>query len=272
MGVGTTSGVRIVVGMWDRSPFGAFTDVFLELPDGTSVLLAPDEIVAAYVSGTYRFDTVSVVDVRARRTARGLELDAGALQVSVDVGTISPLGRLLRIVPKPVARDPRWLAAIDPIARLVAPGSGTAGSAGNGRREYYGVTGAHDVTGVRGTWAGGAPRNARAARPTRRVRLRLDAAGPAGRRRRDHHPRARLTLADPCVRMIRAGRGAGPANRPPARPDVPAGAGAGLPVGVVPSRAGRAQREGAHWRERYGPAGPAVERRDGWGARRKGAS
>lgn len=69
MGVGTTSGVRIVVGMWDRSPFGPFTDVFLELPDGTSVLLAPDEIVAAYVSGTYRFDTVSVVDVRARRTA-----------------------------------------------------------------------------------------------------------------------------------------------------------------------------------------------------------
>ncbi|MBT1608263.1 MULTISPECIES: hypothetical protein [Curtobacterium] len=154
MGVGTTSGVRIVVGMWDRSPFGPFTDVFLELPDGTSVLLAPDEIVAAYVSGTYRFDTVSVVDVRARRTAGGLELSAGALQASIDVGGISPLGRILRIVPKPIARDPRWLAAIDPVARLLAPGSGTAGSAGNGRREYYGVTGAHDVTGVRGTWAG----------------------------------------------------------------------------------------------------------------------
>ncbi|WP_123681212.1 hypothetical protein [Curtobacterium sp. PhB115] len=154
MGVGTTSGVRVVVGMWANSPFGAFTDVFLELPDGTSVLLAPDEIVAAYVSGTYRFDTVSVVDVRARRTAAGLELDAGALQVSVDVGAISPLGRVLRIVPKSIARDPRWLAVIDPVARLVAPGSGTAGSAGNGRREYYGVTGAHDVTGVRGTWAG----------------------------------------------------------------------------------------------------------------------
>lgn len=86
MGVGTTSGVRIVVGMWDRSPFGPFTDVFLELPDSTSVLLAPDEIVAAYVSGTYRFDTVSVVDVRARRTAGGLELSAGALQASIDVG------------------------------------------------------------------------------------------------------------------------------------------------------------------------------------------
>ncbi|MFB9650282.1 hypothetical protein [Curtobacterium pusillum] len=153
-GVGTTSGVRIVVGMWERSPFGAFADVFLELPDGTSVLLAPDEIVAAYVSGTYRFDTVSVVDVSARRTARGVELSAGPLRASIDVGTISPLGRVVRIVPKRIARDPRWLAAIDPVARLIAPGSGTAGSAGNGRREYYGVTGAHDVTGVQGTWAG----------------------------------------------------------------------------------------------------------------------
>ncbi len=114
LGAGTTSGVRIVVGMWDRSPFGSFTDVFLELADGSSVLLAPDEIVAAYVSGTYRFDTVSVVDVRARRTARGLELDAGPLQATIDVGGISPLGRVLRIVPKPIARDPRWLARSTP--------------------------------------------------------------------------------------------------------------------------------------------------------------
>ncbi len=140
--------------MWERSPFGAFTDVFVELPDGSSVLLAPDEIVAAYVSGTYRFDAVEVVDVLARRTASGIELDAGPLRASVDVGTISPLGRVLRVVPKPIARDPRWLRAIDPIARLVAPGAGTAGTAGGGRREYYGVTGAHGVTGVRGTWAG----------------------------------------------------------------------------------------------------------------------
>ncbi|WP_182047935.1 hypothetical protein [Curtobacterium sp. ME26] len=153
-GVGTTSGVRFVVGMWERSPFGAFTDVFVEQPDGSSVLLAPDEIVAAYVSGTYRFDTVSVVDVDARRTARGIELDAGPLRATIDVGAISPLGRVLRIVPKPVARDPRWLRAIDPVARLVAPGAGTAGTAGGGRREYYGVTGAHDVTAVTGTWAG----------------------------------------------------------------------------------------------------------------------
>jgi hypothetical protein len=88
------------------------------------------------------------------RTARGLELDAGPLVASVDVGAISLLGRALRIVPKPVARDWRWLTVIDPVARLLVPGAGTAGTAGNGRREYYGVTGAHTVTAVSGTWAG----------------------------------------------------------------------------------------------------------------------
>ncbi len=154
LGAGSTSGVRFVVGMWDDSPFGAFTDVFVELPDGSSVLLAPDELVAAYVSGTYRFDAVSVVDITARRTARGLELDAGPLVASVDVGAISLLGRALRVVPKSIARDWRWLTVIDPVARLVVPGAGTAGTAGNGRREYYGVTGAHAVTAVSGTWAG----------------------------------------------------------------------------------------------------------------------
>jgi hypothetical protein len=154
LGAGSTSGVRIVVGMWDESPFGAFTDVFVELPDGTSVLLAPDEVIAAYVSGTYRFDAVRVLDISAHRTASGLELDAGPLTARFRVGSITALGRLLRIVPRRVATDPRWLGMVNPIARILVPGAATAGSAGGGKREFYGVTGAHAVLGLDGTWAG----------------------------------------------------------------------------------------------------------------------
>lgn len=152
LGAGTTSGMRIVVGLWDSSPFGAFTDVFIEKPDASSLLLAPDEVIAAYVSGTYRFDAVRVVDVRARRTPTTLELTAGPLVASFRIGPITPLGRLLRVVPRRLATNPTWLAAIDPVARLIAPGAGTAGSAGGGRREYYGVTRSRAVLGVRGTW------------------------------------------------------------------------------------------------------------------------
>lgn len=161
LGVGTTSGIRLVVGMWDVSPFGAFTDVFVERADGTSLLLAPDDRVAEYVAGTYRFDDVHVVDVHARRSieragagdpVRVLDVAAGPLRARIAVGRTTALGRLLRIVPVPLATSPAWLAAIDPVARLLVRGAGTAGSAGNGRREFYGVTGARAVTGITGSW------------------------------------------------------------------------------------------------------------------------
>src|SRR6201999_524302 len=48
-GIGSTSGVRVVVGRWDDSPFGAFADVMVAEPDGTRVLLAPDAEVSEYV-------------------------------------------------------------------------------------------------------------------------------------------------------------------------------------------------------------------------------
>ncbi|KQO62420.1 hypothetical protein [Curtobacterium sp. Leaf261] len=161
MGVGTASGLRAVVGMWRDSPLGAFTDVFLELPDGSSMLLAPNDAVAEFVSSTYRFDETRVLPVRSTMLAHAdprvravIDVDAGPLRLSAEVGGITPLGRLLRIVPRRIAVDPRWLAAIHPVARLIVPGAGTAGTAGAGRREFYGVYGSHAVLGVTGAWEG----------------------------------------------------------------------------------------------------------------------
>lgn len=42
-GLGTTSGLRLVVGHWPTSPYGSFTDVLLEQADGHRVLLAPTQ-------------------------------------------------------------------------------------------------------------------------------------------------------------------------------------------------------------------------------------
>lgn len=60
-GVGTSSGTRLVVGHWPRSPFGAFSDVMIEHPDGERVLLAPSRRIADFVAATYRFDRIEVV-------------------------------------------------------------------------------------------------------------------------------------------------------------------------------------------------------------------
>ena len=44
--------------------------------------------------------------------------------------------------------------ATDPVARVVMRGVRTRGTAGGGRREFYGATDLHPVTAASGTWRG----------------------------------------------------------------------------------------------------------------------
>jgi hypothetical protein len=171
-GFGTASGTRVVLGMWQSSPFGRFADAMIEDAGGHRLLLAPSERVAEFVASTYRFDEVRVVPVRfggiaggigfvaggaaagraarepGARGAEGAGVDgvgvgmagAAVLAVRIRVGEVSPLGRVLRAVPARLATSPVWLRAVDPVAAALVPGVRTAGSAGGGRHEYYGVT------------------------------------------------------------------------------------------------------------------------------------
>ena len=153
-GIGTTSGHRMVVGSWLESPFGSFADVMHEAPDGTRTLLAPDTEVAEYIGATYQFDRTLVHPVTAERSLDQLRLDAGPLSAVVTTGTRTTIGHLLRLVPPPLARARWWCAAIDPIARVALRGVRTRGTAGNGRREWYGASDQHRLTEVRASWAG----------------------------------------------------------------------------------------------------------------------
>jgi hypothetical protein len=152
-GVGTESGVRLVVGRWASSPFGSFTDVMVEQPDGRRVLLAPTAEIGGYVGGIYGFDDVVVVPVETALTAHRLDVSAGPLQAEVTIGRRTPLGWLLRLVPRPLARSPRWAAAIDPVAARLVSGVRTRGTTPGGE-ERYAATDWHAVTAVRATWEG----------------------------------------------------------------------------------------------------------------------
>lgn len=152
--VGTASGHRLVIGRWARSPFGAFTDVMHEAPDGHRRLLAPTAEVADFVAATYRFDEIVVGPVVAERATECLRVDAGDLSVDVALGGRTALGWLLRLVPRPLARARWWCTAIDPVARRVVRGVRTRGTAGGGRTEWYGATDQRRVTAVRATIAG----------------------------------------------------------------------------------------------------------------------
>lgn len=149
-GAGTGSGLRIVIGAWDQSPFGAFTDVMLQTADDERVLLAPDDTVAQFVASTYHFDQVEVGEVSAKLGADHLEVAAGAFAARIGIGGPAPIDRLLRLVPRWLATSPRWLRVIDPIAARVVPGVHTHGTAGNGRTEYYGVRRSRRIVAIDG--------------------------------------------------------------------------------------------------------------------------
>ena len=151
-GFGTGSGHRVVIGRWTTSPFGSFADVMIESPDGVRTLLAPSDEIASFVSSTYEFDEVCVVEVTVRRGERDLVCRAGGLCVRVDLGSRTMLGRLLRLVPRRLAVSPAWCSVVDPLAKVLLRGVRTKGSAGHQRREWYGATDQFRIDGLDGSW------------------------------------------------------------------------------------------------------------------------
>ena len=150
-GIGTTSRVRVVVGRWDESPYGAFADAMVETAAGHRVLVAPSEEVAGLVAATYTFDEVRIDPI----TVDGWVLRSASLSLDLTVGARTALGRLLRVVPRRVAESPAWCTVTDPGARSALRGVRTRGSAGQDRREWYGATDVHAITAARGSFDGG---------------------------------------------------------------------------------------------------------------------
>nr|WP_204332111.1 hypothetical protein [Geodermatophilus sabuli] len=154
LGVGTSTGTRVVVGHWPRSPLGPLSDVMVQRPDGHRLLLAPSREAADFIAATYAFDEVRVLPVTvARPDAATWTVAAGPLAMRVRTGRRPALGWLLRAVPAPLARAPAWVRVVDAPARLLT-GLRTTGSAGQGRTEWYGVQDLHAATGLTATWDG----------------------------------------------------------------------------------------------------------------------
>ena len=153
-GLGSPAGLRVVVGHWPASPFGAFTDVMVERSDGHRILLAPDDRVAGFVGATYTFDEVACTPVTTTVDGNRWWVQAGPLELEFTTGHRTALGTLLRAVPRPLAVSPTWISAVDVVARRVLPGVRTRGSAGQGRREYYAALDQHALIGARISWEG----------------------------------------------------------------------------------------------------------------------
>jgi hypothetical protein len=149
-GVGSTSGVRVVVGRWRESPFGPFADAMVETAAGHRVLVAPTREIADYIAATYSFDEIRVEDVAVSGPDAVWQVTSRSLTMTLGVGDRTFLGRLLALVPAPVATHPAWASAADPFSRVVMRGVRTRGTAVAGRREWYGATEVRAVVRLRG--------------------------------------------------------------------------------------------------------------------------
>ncbi len=176
-GAGSTSGVRVVVGWWHESPFGAFADAMVERADGRRILLAPtDEVAATRVGdlrvrrgagravrggGAFPPDAGTFRVARHRRGCTGEGSGAG-WSVTVAVAAPDPGVRRPDAVGPPAADGARarWPRAL-PGPRRSTPwlgwccvGCAPAGSLASGRREFYGATDVCAVTRARGRFDG----------------------------------------------------------------------------------------------------------------------
>lgn len=127
---GFESGDRFVVGRWDRSPVGRTIDVMWARPDGTRVLLAPDDATARFVTSVYEFDDVRVVpfDEPEDRAPSSLHVVAGPLSLRLGAGR-----PVLWLPPRPLWFT-RWVEA--PIAVAVM-GVRPFGTSPTGVQEWY---------------------------------------------------------------------------------------------------------------------------------------
>lgn len=153
-GVGSDSGARVVVGRWDDGPWGPFADLMVQDAAGHRVLVAPDARTRDFVTATYSFDEVCLEPVTVSDEGGDWLVRSDSLTLRLGVGAPTALGRLLGLVPDPVATAPAWCALTDPVARVALRGVRTRGTAGQGRREWYGATGVRAVTSLAGAWRG----------------------------------------------------------------------------------------------------------------------
>ena len=125
---GFASGDRFVVGAWRESPIGRTVDVMWARPDGTRILLAPDDATADFVTSVYEFDEVRITDLTASASPQHLVLRSDPLEL-----TLRTAGPSFVLPPRP-----RWFTRFveRPVAYTLL-GVRTWGTSPTGVQEWY---------------------------------------------------------------------------------------------------------------------------------------
>jgi uncharacterized membrane protein len=127
---GFQTGDRIVVGAWKSSPFGDFTDIMWAKPDGTRILIAPNQEIADYVTDMYSFDDVLLEEIDAEEEGRNLKVKCKTmrLEFSWKKGFAIPFKRSLL-----------FIATVELFFAKLIFSTRTYGLTRNNRQEWYAI-------------------------------------------------------------------------------------------------------------------------------------
>ena len=153
-GIGTHSGTRLVLGMWDETPLGAFADAMIEDAAGHRTLVAPRREVADFIATTYSFDEIVIAPVTVERRSSSWHLISTDLDISFVPGRRLWVSPLLHAVPPPIRRSSTWARLCNPIASRLMPGVRTFGSAGSDRTEWYAARDVRRIDSASAQWRG----------------------------------------------------------------------------------------------------------------------
>jgi hypothetical protein len=126
---GFDSGDRIVIGLWEKSPFGSFADIMWARPDGTKILIAPNEKIGEYIDSLYEFDEIRIEEIKIQRNRKEIIFNCTDIQCQFNWGNeISFL----------VKRRPLWfVSTIEYFFGWLIFRTKTHGKTKNGRKEWY---------------------------------------------------------------------------------------------------------------------------------------
>ncbi len=125
---GFSSGDRFVIGDWQKSPYGAFTNIMWAKSDGTRILIAQKQNIAEYVSSIYNFEEIIIEEFIIERKVKGIKIQAGLLEIEMNwnTGIIIPF------------RRPKWfIATVELFFAKLFFGTKTYGKTKNNLKEWY---------------------------------------------------------------------------------------------------------------------------------------
>ncbi|MDC0851570.1 hypothetical protein OAQ40_00745 [Euryarchaeota archaeon] len=126
---GFSSGDRLVIGSWKKSPFGIFADIMWAKSDGTKVLIAPNKEIGNYISSMYNFDIIKIEEIKLEETQNMIKLETEDINCYFEWN---------KGIPFIIKKRPLWfVASIEYFFGWLMFRTKTHGKTKDGKEEWY---------------------------------------------------------------------------------------------------------------------------------------